>query len=145
FARVAAAAEEIRRRLRADGLVSFVATTGGKGLHVHVPLAAKDGWEEVKAWTRAVAERLEKDAPREFIAKASKAARTGKIFVDWLRNGRGATAILPYSARARAGATVATPIAWDELTETLRLDRFTVRTVPARIAAQRRDPWRDYR
>jgi bifunctional non-homologous end joining protein LigD len=143
FPRVVAAALDVRERLRALGLASFVKTTGGKGLHVEVPIARAHDWDRVKAFSRAFAERMVADAPREYVAGASKALRKGRIFVDWLRNGRGATAVVPYSTRARAGAPVATPLSWDEATPRLDPTRFTWRTVPKRVASTR-DPWRDF-
>ncbi len=144
FRRVVAACQGVRRRLDDLGLASFPSTTGGKGLHVHVPLSAKDGWDEVKAFCRGFAERMATEEPREFLSKASKSARAGRIFVDWLRNGRGATAIVPFSTRARAGATVATPLSWSEVKPSLDPTAFTLSTVPRRLRSLRRDPWRDY-
>jgi bifunctional non-homologous end joining protein LigD len=142
FRRVVEACLEVRKRLRKAGLASFPSTTGGKGLHVHVPLSGKDGWDEVKAFCRALAERLAADEPERYLSKASKAARAGKIFVDWLRNGRGATAVLPYSPRAREVAPVATPLAWSEVKPALDPKAFTITTFPRRL--RRADPWRGY-
>jgi bifunctional non-homologous end joining protein LigD len=141
--RVAEAALLLRERLAELRLESFVQTTGGKGLHVFVPLSPRRSWDEVKAFARALAESVVAAAPDRYLSKASKAARKGKIFIDWLRNGRGATAIVPYSTRARAGATVATPLDWKELDRTQPLD-LSVKTVPARLAALRADPWEGF-
>ncbi len=138
---VIAAAREARERLRAAGLESFIKTTGGKGLHVVAPLTPKAGWAEVKAFTRRLAEEMERDAPERYISTASKRERTGKLYIDYLRNGRGATAIAAYSTRARPGAPVATPIAWDELSPSLKPNQFTVANLPARLVRLRRDPW----
>lgn len=140
FADVMAAAREIRDRLRALGLESFVKTTGGKGLHVTVPILRRHDWREAKAFTRALAEAMVDSAPERYTAQLRKSARKGKIFIDYLRNDRGATAIAPYSSRAREGGTVALPVSWDELGRNLDPTRFTVATVPA-LVAKRADPW----
>lgn len=138
--RVADAARTARRLLSSLDLQSFVKTTGGKGLHVVVPIAPRRGWDEVKAFTKAVADALVRLDPARYTATMSKAKRTGKVFVDYLRNGRGATAVAPYSTRARPGAAVATPLAWDELDAPLDPASFTIETVPQRLATIR-DPW----
>ena len=140
---VIAAAREVRDRLTADGLQSFVKTTGGKGLHVVLPLTGKAGWAEVKGYAHQLALAMERDSPGRFIAKASKTARRGLIYVDYLRNGRGATAIAAYSTRARAGATVSTPLDWSELTATLQPNHFTTANLPAHLARLASDPWAD--
>jgi bifunctional non-homologous end joining protein LigD len=139
---VALAALELRSRLRALGLDSFVKTTGGKGLHVVVPIARRLGWDDVKAFTRAVVEAMEREAPDRFTSHIAKARRTGKIFVDYLRNGRGATFIAPYSPRARPGAPVAVPISWDELAHGVDPAAFTTASVPRRLATLAADPWK---
>jgi bifunctional non-homologous end joining protein LigD len=123
------------------GLESFVKTTGGTGLHVVVPLARRHGWTETKAFARAVAADLARRLPDAFTINAARAARRGKIYLDYLRNGRGATAVAAYSSRARPGAPVAVPLAWRELGPRLRPSAFTVRTVPDRLARLRADPW----
>ncbi|WP_133364694.1 DNA ligase D [Qipengyuania sediminis] len=115
FEDVKSAAELIRDRLTDLGLVSFAMLSGGKGVHVVVPLTPGHSWEAHKDFSRRFAEALSMAEPDRFIATMSKAKRVGKIFIDWLRNQRGATAVLPYSARARDGAPVAVPIAWGEL------------------------------
>ncbi|WP_437282427.1 DNA ligase D [Sorangium sp. So ce375] len=138
--RVAHAATTTRRLLESLGLQSFVKTTGGKGLHVVVPIAPRRSWDEVKSFTKAVADALVRFDPTRFTATMSKAKRAGKVFVDYLRNGRGATAVAPYSTRARPGAAVATPLSWDELDAPLDPSSFTIETVPQRLAAIR-DPW----
>ena len=137
------AARAIRGLLEELGLTSFLKTTGGKGLHLVVPVQARTEWGEAKAFCRAVADCMVQAAPDLFIATASKAARKGKIFIDYLRNGRGATAVAPYSTRAKPGATVSTPIAWDELTANLGSDHFTIENVPARLSKLKKDPWVD--
>ncbi len=112
---VVSAAFEVRDRLKKLGLASFLKTTGGKGLHVYAPLKPHADWAAVKEFAHRLAVVMAKDSPRKYLAMASKKARSGRIFVDYLRNGRGATAVAAYSTRARAGATVSTPLAWDEL------------------------------
>jgi len=139
--RVTEAARLLRDRLADLGLKSWLKTTGGKGLHVVVPIAPKQTWETVKPFTKAIAEQVVTDFPDRYTSNMSKARRNGKIFIDYLRNGRGATAIASYSTRARHGATVALPIAWDEL-DRIDPQRFTVATVPKRLAALKADPWK---
>ncbi|HUP91999.1 MAG TPA: DNA ligase D [Solimonas sp.] len=139
FDKVVDAALEIREALAAMRLKSFVKTTGGKGLHVVVPLQPVAGWDEVRGFCQQVAVTIAAHAPERYVANMSKDKRKGKIFVDYLRNGRGATAVLPYSPRARPGATVAVPVAWTEL-RTLDPREFTVRNA-AKWLSRRRDPW----
>jgi bifunctional non-homologous end joining protein LigD len=138
---VTAAAIEMREALLGIGLQSFVKTTGGKGLHVVVPVAPKLGWDAIKEFSRWVAERFVAAYPDRFTANMAKRARTGRIFIDYLRNTRGATAVGAYSARARAGAPVATPLSWDEVENGVKPGVFTVLTVPARLAKLKSDPW----
>ncbi len=142
FARVVEAALDLRDELAKMGLVTFVKTTGGKGLHVVVPLTPKDDWDVVSGFATAVAEGMVKREPKKYVATMTKAARTGKIFIDHFRNMRGATAILPYSPRARTGATVALPVTWKELS-TIDPQALTVLTVTALLAKRRVDPWAD--
>ena len=143
FGEVIAAAREVRARLAALGLESFVKTTGGKGLHVVVPIVAESGWRDVKSFAKGLSAEMAADAPDKYLTKMSKAERTGRIFIDYLRNDPTSTAVAPYSTRSRPGAPVATPLRWDELGPKLDPQAFTVRTVPARIARQRADPWQD--
>ncbi|MBE9607228.1 DNA ligase D [Acetobacteraceae bacterium H6797] len=142
FPDVVEAALFLRDRLKAQGLQSFCRTTGGKGLHLVVPLAPEHDWEAVRSFSRAFAEDLAREQPDRFVAKVSKAARKGRILIDWLRNGRGSTAVLSYSPRARPGATVATPLAWREVTAKLDPKAFTIETIPGRLARQKSDPWK---
>jgi bifunctional non-homologous end joining protein LigD len=139
------AAREVRERLRGAGLESFVKTTGGKGLHVVAPLKPKSGWDAVKDFAQELAAGMAKDSPERFVATMSKQARTGRIFVDYLRNGRGATAVAAYSTRARPGAPVSTPLTWDELSPSVRPNHFTVANLPTRLDHLREDPWPDLR
>jgi bifunctional non-homologous end joining protein LigD len=141
--RVVEGAFELRRRLAGFDLDSVVKTTGGKGLHVVMPFspASRVSWDDAFAFSQAVSERLARDQPKGYVATMSKAKRTDKIFIDYFRNHRGSTAIAAYSTRARPGAPVAVPLAWDELTPGLDPRRFTVETVPARLAKLKADPW----
>jgi bifunctional non-homologous end joining protein LigD len=134
-------ARAARLRLAHLGLESFVKTTGGKGLHLVVPLARRHGWKEMKAFARAVAADLARRLPHAFTINPAKAARRGKIYLDYLRNSRGATAVAAYSSRARPGAPVSVPLAWREVGPRLRPATLTVRTVPERLARLRADPW----
>jgi len=142
---VIAAAEEIRDRLGRLGLSGFVKTSGGRGLHVVAPLAPRAEWDEVKCFTKRLAEAMVADAPDCFVAIVTKSRRRGKILVDYLRNGRGATAVAPYSTRARAGAPVSMPLGWDELSPAIGPDYFTVINAPARLTRIGGDPWADFR
>ena len=135
-----AAAREVRERLERVKLKSFLKTTGGKGLHVVVPIKPEP-WETIKTFCRAVAESLAQDAPDRYVATASKSKRDNKIFIDYLRNSREATAVAPYSTRARPGAPVSTPIEWSELGALKGANQFTVRNLPARLKRLRKDPW----
>ncbi len=125
-------------------LQGFLKTTGGKGLHVVVPIRPTLSWDQAKGFTRAAADFLAGTFGDRFTATASKSQRKGKIFLDYLRNAEGATAIAPYSVRARAGAPISMPIAWDELGSDVRFDFFNVRNVEQRLAARKNDPWRDF-
>jgi len=139
--RVTEAAVDVREALAGIGLKSFAKTTGGKGLHVVIPLTPKLGWDEVKAFAKWVADSLVAQRPQDFTANMAKRARRGRIYIDYLRNGRGATAVGAYSPRARPGAPVSTPVSWEEVEQGVRPDEFTVETVPQRLAALPSDPW----
>ncbi|RDS80775.1 DNA ligase D [Dyella monticola] len=139
--RVVAAARLLRKWLDQIGLQSFLRTTGGKGLHVVVPLNPACPWQQVKDFAHAIAATMATAYPDEFVDTASKAKRADKIFVDYLRNSRGATSIASYSLRARKGAPVATPLRWEELSKIERGDAFTLHTLPRRLARLRKDPW----
>jgi bifunctional non-homologous end joining protein LigD len=139
FADVVAAAHEVRGALDSIGLVSFAKTTGGKGLHVVVPIERRHEWREVKAFAKRVAEAMSAARPERYLPRISKAERRGRIFIDYLRNDPTSTAIAPYSTRARAGAPVAMPLAWKEVTASLDPAAFDVRTVPRLV--ERPDPW----
>jgi bifunctional non-homologous end joining protein LigD len=140
YSRVAMAARRVRSRLTELGLESFVKTTGGKGLHVCVPLEPEHEWTVLEEFTRVVAQQLARDEPATFTANMAKAQRKGKVYVDYLRNMRGANAVVVYSTRARAGAPVSTPVDWDELDRLSSPTDFTVAEVPLRVLADRTVP-----
>jgi bifunctional non-homologous end joining protein LigD len=140
---VVEAARLLRSRLADLDLESYVKTTGGKGLHVVVPLLPKSDWSETFALTRALSERLEREQPERYTTEMPKARRKGKILVDYLRNNRGNTSVAAYSTRARAQAPLSTPLRWDELSR-VAPDQFTVANLPRRLAALKGDPWAGY-
>jgi bifunctional non-homologous end joining protein LigD len=141
---VIAAAKDVKQRFADFGLASFVKTTGGKGLHVVAPLKPSAGWEEVKNFSRDIAQSMAADSPESYVATITKSKRHGKILIDYLRNGRGATAVAPYSTRARPGAPVSMPLGWSELTPEIGPAYFTLANAPARLAALSKDPWGDF-
>jgi bifunctional non-homologous end joining protein LigD len=142
--RVVEAALGLRAVLADVGLRSFLKTTGGKGLHVVFPLQRRHTWDEVKTFTRAIAEAIATAQPDRYTANALKARRKGRIYIDYLRNSRGATSIAAYSCRSRPGAPVSTPIGWDELPGDVRADTFTVQNLGERLDHLGTDPWRDF-
>jgi bifunctional non-homologous end joining protein LigD len=145
WSEVAAASLVLKERLEGLGLNAFAKLTGGKGLHVVVPVDPGPTWPSVKKFTRALVNEMVREEPRRFLASMSKIKRTGKIFLDYLRNDAEATAIGAYSPRARAGAPVALPIEWDELEpDASQAPRFGLLEVPKLIRARRRDPWEGF-
>jgi bifunctional non-homologous end joining protein LigD len=138
---VASAAEEIRERLRAIQLESFVKSTGGKGLHVVAPLKPEYAWDVIKQFCRALAAQMEADNPAQYLIKMSKAERRGKIFVDYLRNERGATAVAAFSPRARPGCPVAVTMDWSELRTLRQLPHFRVIDFNQWRSRLENDPW----
>lgn len=141
FTRVVTAARRLREVFETAKLESFVKSTGGKGLHVCIPIAPGLEWDQVKAFSGYIAEAMEKEAPDRYTANISKAARKGRIFIDYLRNGRGATFIAPYSTRARESAPVAVPLEWDELDGLKEAPTFTIRTLKERLVTLSEDPF----
>jgi bifunctional non-homologous end joining protein LigD len=144
FDTVVQAALDLRTRLEAQGLVSFCRTTGGKGLHLLVPVQPAADWETVKTFCRSFAEAQVKDEPDRFVSTVSKAQRKGKILIDWLRNGLGATAVVSFSPRAREGAGVAARLRWEEVKPGLDPTAFNVKTMAGRLRNQRSDPWKGF-
>jgi bifunctional non-homologous end joining protein LigD len=146
FAEVIDAAKDMRQHLADVGLESFCKTTGGKGLHVVVPLlyGSKDkvSWKEAKAFAHALCQWMANDEPERFLLNMSKRSRKGKIFLDYLRNDRMATAIAPLSPRARAGAIVSMPLTWAQVRNDLDPMRYTIRTAPRLMA--RSNAWDGY-
>jgi bifunctional non-homologous end joining protein LigD len=144
WSRVVDAAFQFRDRLAELGLTAFAKTTGGKGVHVVVPLARRHTWDEVRDFSRALAAEATRGDPASFLEHASKADREGKIYVDYLRNAWGASIVTPYSTRSRPGAPVSAPLTWEELRGGAEPLDFTVLTVPARVTGLREDPWSGY-
>jgi bifunctional non-homologous end joining protein LigD len=146
FDRVVEAALELKQRLERLGFRTFCKTTGGKGLHVVTPftVAKKDriGWPEAKAVARAICTAMADDSPDKYLVKMAKKERTGRIFLDYLRNDRMSTAVAPLSPRARTGAPVSMPLTWTQVKKGLDPMRFTLRTAPAILAKSR--AWKDY-
>jgi bifunctional non-homologous end joining protein LigD len=127
--------------LDAIGLVSFLRTTGGKGLHVVVPLAPAVGWEDAKHFAQQVALIIAAERPNMFVNVAGEQKRDKRIFIDWLRNARGATAVASYSLRAREGAPVAMPIEWSELARLRSGAAYTLKSALKKIERRSADPW----
>jgi len=137
---LAGAAADVRARLKKLGLESFLKTTGGNGLHVVAPIRATNSWPVVKEFAHNLVLAMEKDAPDLYLTRMTKAARKGKIYLDYLRNERGATSIAPYSPRARSGLPVALPLKWEEL-KTKERPRFLVSEFANWKARLKKDPW----
>ena len=141
---VVSAARLVREILTTVDLESFTKTTGGRGLHVVVPLTPSADWSECLAFARGIAEAITRHDPERYTARFAKAGRERKILIDYLRNNRTNTSIAAFSMRARPGAPVSMPLGWDTLSARLQPGRFTVRSVPRRLARLSRDPWEDY-
>lgn len=141
ISRVRQGVQDIKSILLELSLNSYLKTSGGKGYHVVVPLKPAASWDSFHDFARRVAEVMEQKWPDRYTSNVRKAKRTGKIFIDWIRNGRGATSIAPYSIRARKGAKVSMPIAWDEL-DTVAPDGINVKDALLRIDGK--DPWKDF-
>jgi bifunctional non-homologous end joining protein LigD len=137
------AALEVRDVLAHLELTTFVKTSGGKGLHVVAPLTGEVTWSALKQFARAVAEHLAQQKPDVYTAKIAKAARTGRVFIDYLRNDRGSTAVAAYSPRAKSGAPISMPVTWEELPKLDNAAEFTIPTAMERVS-KGRDPWRGF-
>jgi bifunctional non-homologous end joining protein LigD len=145
YAEVRDAALVVRKLLADLGLKSWVKTTGGKGLHVVVPLGRPlPDWPTAKEFSQSITLFMQRLAPDRFTAKTGERNRKNKIFIDYLRNGFGATAVAAFSPRWRPGVGVSTPVAWEEIDEDIRGTHFNIHNVPDRIAKQKKDPWKDY-
>jgi bifunctional non-homologous end joining protein LigD len=141
---VVKAAQALRARLGDLGFETFVKTTGGKGLHVVVPLRPRSTWEESFQFSRVVAEELERKNPRAYTTAMPKAERRGRILIDYFRNNRGNTSVTAYSTRARPGAPVSTPLGWEELAGGVKPDQYHVGNIRERLQGRGDDPWKRY-
>ncbi len=142
WSQVVAAARDVRERLAAIKLESFVKLSGGKGLHVVLPVDGAD-WDTTKTFAQAVALAMAADDPGRYVAKMTKSLRRGKIFVDYLRNSLEQTSVAAYSTRARAGAPVSAPVTWEELGRTKAGNQYTVLNLGKRLGSLKQDPWKD--
>lgn len=141
---VVKAAKEIKALLLELNLQSFVKSTGGKGLHVVIPIKPHYQWEAIKRFTQTLAQEMTLRYPKQYVSKMSKQLRRGKIFIDYLRNQRGATFIAPYSTRARVDAPIATPLAWDELSKNRNDNIFILKNIMQRLNSLKIDPWKNF-
>jgi bifunctional non-homologous end joining protein LigD len=144
WARVIESARLVRRMLETVGLESFPKTTGGKGLHVVVPLVPRADWRDCLELSRAVAEAIERHDPSLFTTAFAKAGRERKILIDYMRNNRTNTSVAAFSTRARPGAPVSMTLRWDEVKPALDPAAWTIATAERRLSSLRSDPWRDY-
>ncbi|WP_457334117.1 DNA ligase D [Rhizobacter sp. P5_C2] len=144
WAKVREAAALVRSLLQALGLEGWLKTSGGKGLHVVVPLKPQHGWDAVKGFSQAIVQHMASVVPDRFVAKSGPKNRVGKIFVDYLRNGHNATTAAAFSARARPGMGVSMPVPWEMLDELKGGDQWTVKTAREHLSFEREDPWKDY-
>lgn len=134
----------VKDHLQKLNLKSFVKTTGSKGLHIVVPIKRLYSWDKVKVFAHTFVKYLAMQNPQLIVANMNKTKRKGKIFVDYLRNQRGASSIAPYSTRSKQNASVATPLSWQELNTRIKSDTFTVKNLPQRLAKLKHDPWADF-
>lgn len=142
--KVIQAAYFVREQLEQLNLISFVKTTGGKGLHIYIPIKRQYSWEELKIYSHTFVQYLVSLRPDHYVGIMTKEKRKGKIFIDYLRNQRGATAIAPYCTRAKNGAPVSTPLSWEELSNKIKPDFYTVKNVPSRLSQLKNDPWEGF-
>lgn len=141
---VIAAAKLIKKEFKKIGLDSFVKTTGGKGLHVVIPIKPHHDWHTIRTFTHSFVKYMVSQKPLLFTDNMSKAKRVGKIFIDYLRNQRGATAVAAFSTRAKQNASVSTPLEWRELSTKIKSDTFDIFNLPKRLAKSKKDPWEDF-
>lgn len=141
---VISAARLVRKALSAVDLESFAKTTGGRGLHVVVPIEPRCDWSKCLEFSRGLAYAIERSDPDEFTTQFAKAGRESKILIDYMRNNRTNTSVCAYSTRAKDSAPVSVPITWNDLKLSLDPFSFTIKTVPRRLAKLRADPWKDY-
>jgi bifunctional non-homologous end joining protein LigD len=139
---VVSAALELKEMLQGLNLTSFVKLTGGKGLHVHIPVAPLYDWDQIKSFAQTLALHMVSMRPDKYVANMSKKIRQGKIFVDYLRNGYGATAVVPYSLRAKPLSAVALPLEWSELKRIKGPQEYTMKKALKKIKARKADPWK---
>jgi len=144
WSRVVEAAFAVKSQLDKLKLKSFVKTTGGKGLHVFVPIKPEYKWDDIKEFSHLLVQYLCMQHPKSYLSVMNKAKRKGKIFIDYLRNSRGATAVAPFSTRAKKHATVSVPLDWDELTKKIEDTTYTIKTLPKRLQNQKKDPWEKF-
>lgn len=137
-------AQIIHKALKKQGFKCFVKTSGGKGLHIVIPLKPKATWDTVKSFAQNFARQIEKEYPKLFVSTASKSKRGNKIFIDYLRNGRGATAVAAYSSRAKEDIPISTPLRWDELGKISGAREYNIHNIRKRLSAQRKDPWEGF-
>lgn len=142
--RVVEAARDVRDQIAGQNMDCFVRTSGSKGLHVVIPLKSRLSWEDAKFFAKSIATPLAQDYPDRYLAVSTKAKRKGKVFIDYLRNSRGATAIACFSTRARPAAPIAVPLRWDELSRVDSSDHYTVANIQRRLSALKQDPWEGY-
>lgn len=126
------------------GLKNYVKTTGGKGLHIVIPIQPTRSWEVIGQMSKRIADMMVEIHPTKYIATMSKAKRRGKIFIDYLRNVRGATAIAAYSTRARDNAPIAVPLTWEELSPKIKSDTFNIKNIKKRLNSLKTDPWQNF-
>ena len=144
FHEVVNACFEMKKILEKLKLKSFIKLTGGKGVHIHIPIEPNYTWEEIKAFSKALADEMVDRFPDKFLATMSKELRKGKIFIDYLRNAYGATAVAPYALRAKEKSSVALPIAWGELKKIKSSDQFTFKKALLKIKNRKSDPWKNF-
>ena len=144
WTQVIAAAKEVRKVLTAIRLKAWVKTTGGRGLHIVLPIVPDLDWSECLEFSHAIATLMVEQSPAKYTTDFRKAGREDKILIDYLRNNRTNTSISAFAVRAREGAPVSMPIDWADLKPSLKPERFTVRSAAAYLARRRADPWRDY-